>query len=120
MSFDKEKKLLSCPQVILELQTIFGASKTSLSPCAFTVLHASLEGTEARDFAGGVGQREVCLFFKPSKSIFQWNYQKEKSPIRKLVFLHCFYLSFMGHMATFPSVFKILAMFYLPFSGFNS
>lgn len=59
MSFYKEKKLLFCPQVILELQTLFGASKTSLSLRAFTVLHASLEDTEARDLAGGVGQREI-------------------------------------------------------------
>lgn len=38
ISFDKDKNLPSCLQVILKLQTLFGASKTSLSPCVFTVL----------------------------------------------------------------------------------
>uniref|UniRef100_A0A8C0AUH9 non-specific serine/threonine protein kinase n=1 Tax=Buteo japonicus TaxID=224669 RepID=A0A8C0AUH9_9AVES len=68
----------------------------------------------------GQTESDPCLLFKPIKSIFQWNYQKERSPIRKLFFGDCFHISFMGHMATFPSLFKIVAMFYLPFSGFNS
>lgn len=38
MSLDKDKNLPSCLQVILKLQTLFGASKTSLSLCVFTVL----------------------------------------------------------------------------------
>lgn len=62
MSFDKAKKLLSCPQVILELRILFGASKTPLSLCAFTVLHVSLEDTETRDLAGRVGQRDITVF----------------------------------------------------------
>lgn len=38
MSLDKDENLPSFLQVILKLQTLFGASKTSLSPCVFTVL----------------------------------------------------------------------------------
>lgn len=38
MSLDKNKNPVSCLQVIAELQTLFGASTTSLSPCVFTVL----------------------------------------------------------------------------------
>lgn len=72
----------------------------------------SLEGVETKDLAGKKLDREKsCLLFKTNKSIFQWNYQKEKSPICKLAFWGIVFTICMGHMATFPSVFKVLVMF---------
>lgn len=58
MSLDKNKNLLSSLQVIVELQTFFGANATPLSPCVFTVL-CPLEDVETKDLAGEAGERDT-------------------------------------------------------------
>uniref|UniRef100_A0A8D2P6W9 non-specific serine/threonine protein kinase n=1 Tax=Zosterops lateralis melanops TaxID=1220523 RepID=A0A8D2P6W9_ZOSLA len=58
----------------------------------------------AKDLARETGQREIPVFsLKQVRVFFQWNYQKEKSPIHELAFLGLFLLICMGHIATFPS-----------------
>uniref|UniRef100_A0A8V5G243 non-specific serine/threonine protein kinase n=1 Tax=Melopsittacus undulatus TaxID=13146 RepID=A0A8V5G243_MELUD len=82
-----------------QLQTLFSASESSLSPCA----SQSLEDPEARDLAGGVRHREIRVCsLNPVKGVF--NGIIRKRTLQSLSYLggDCFYLSFMRHLATFP------------------
>lgn len=81
----------------------------------------SLEDVETKDLAGETGQREIPVFSLKQVGVF-FNGIIRKRNLQSISWLlgGLFLLICMGHMATFPSVFKILVMFYLPFSGFNS
>lgn len=81
----------------------------------------SLEDVETKDLAGETGQREIPVFsLKQVRIFFNGIIRKKNLQSISWLFLGLFLLICMGHMAIFPSVFKILVMFYLPFSGFSS
>lgn len=81
----------------------------------------SLEDVETKDMAGETGQREIPVFSLKQVGVF-FNGIIRKRNLQSIswLFWGLFLLICMGHMATFSSVFTILAMFYLPFPGFNS
>lgn len=81
----------------------------------------SLEDVETKDLAGETGQREIPVFsLKQVRVFFNGITRKRNLQSISWLFWGLFLVICMGHMTTFPSVFKILLMFYLLFSGFNS
>lgn len=104
MSLDKNKNLSFCLQVILKLQTLFGASKPlchHVSSQSCVLRGCGDKGLGWRDWT----ERDPCLLFKTSKSIFQWNYQKEKSPIHELSFLGIVFTYLYGTHGNFSLCF---------------
>lgn len=115
MSLDKNKNLPSCLQVTLKLQTLFGASTTSVTMCLHSPV--SLEDMETKDVAGVTGQREIHVFsVKQVRVFFNGIIRRRNLQSISWLFWGLFLLICMAYMATFSSVFKVLVMFYLPFS----
>lgn len=101
MSLDKAKKLLlpaSCS----------GTAKPLQCKCELfvTMCITVLRGSRGKGLGWrGQTQRDPCLLFKPRKSSFQWYYQKEKSPIRKLFWGGLFLLIIYEKLGNFSLCF---------------